>query len=53
MSVVSDLVSVHNRSWNFDRAHKVEEVVAQAVSELLDLLLVHLGVVLRDVVVNW
>ena len=53
MSVVSDLVSVHNRSWNFDCAHKVEEVVAQAVSELLDLLLVHLGVVLRDVVVNW
>ena len=45
MRVVGDLVSVHNRSRNFDRTHKVEEVVAQAVGELLYVLFVHLGVV--------
>lgn len=45
MSVVGDLMSVHNSSWDFDRAHEIEEVVAQAVSELLDICLVHLGVV--------
>ena len=45
MRVVGDLVSVHNRSRNFDCTHKVEEVVAQAVGELLYVLFVHLGVV--------
>jgi hypothetical protein len=45
MRVVGDLVSVHNCSRNFNRTHKVEKVVAQAVGELLNVLLVHLGVV--------
>lgn len=45
VSVVCNLVRVHNSSGDFNRADKVEEVVAQVVSELFNLLLCHVGAI--------
>jgi len=50
--VVGNLMCVHNRAWNFDRAHKVEVVVAQMVCKLFNLLVGQRGSVLGDIIVH-
>lgn len=50
--VVCNFVSVHHSCRHFDRPHKVEVIVAQVVSELLDLSGSHRCSVLDDKVVH-
>jgi len=52
MSVICDLVGVHHSSGDLDRADEVEEVVAQVISELFNLLLCHVGAIRNDEVVD-
>lgn len=53
VGVVGNLVRVHHSAWHLDRAHKVEVIVTLVVSEFLNFLLLHVGRVLHDVVVDW
>lgn len=52
VGVICNLVRVHHSSWNLDCADEVEEIIAQVVGELLNLLLGHVGSVCDYKVVN-
>jgi len=50
--VVRNLMCIHNRARNFDRAHKVKVVVTQMVCKLLNLLVGQRGRILSHIIVH-
>ena len=53
MSIVSNLLSIHDRSWHFDTTTEVDIVVAEVIGISLNLVLTERGSVMHHNVMNW
>lgn len=52
VGVVGYFMRIHNSSRDFDCAHEVEEIIAQVISKLLNLIFRHTSPVSDNVVVH-